>query len=65
MSQEYLSHYEQLCLVATPTEIKQAYPRLSIKQIKLDIELMKAMNTEWERAKFRRFLRKIRHLIYR
>ncbi len=65
MSQEYLSHYERMCLKAAAAEIKQVFPRLSMRQIKHDIELMKAVNTEWEKAKFRKFLRKIRHLIYR
>lgn len=65
MSFEYLTDYERMCLTASVDEIQRAYPLVPRPQIEQDIKLMKAMDTAWERAKFRRFLRKVRGFIYR
>lgn len=62
---EYLTNYEKLCLTASVEEIHRVYPRLSKKQIESDMNLMKAADAEWERAKFRRFLRNLSWAIYR
>ena len=64
MSFEYLTHYDRLCLTTSVEEIRAAYPHISPVQIEQEVKLMKAMETEWEKAKFRRFLRKIRAFIY-
>ena len=61
----YLTDYERMCLRSSVEEIHRAYPNLSQTQIEQDIKLMKAMDTAWEKARFRRFARRIKSLIYR
>ena len=65
MNDEYLPNYERMLLTKTVDEVHQAYPNVSRTQIEQDMAEIRASDTEWERAKLRRFLRKIKHLIYK
>lgn len=61
----YLTDYERMCLTKTEEEILDLYPNLSLPEIREDTRRMKTQDTEWERAKFRRFLKSVKHLVYR
>ena len=65
MGQEYLSDYEKRCLNDSAEVIQKSYPLVSLNQIREDIKAMRYLDTPWERANFRKFLRKIRSLVYR
>ena len=64
MDTAYLTNYERMLLTGTVEEIQQAFPNVLRQQIENDMAEIKAQDTEWERAKLRRFLRKIKHLIW-
>lgn len=64
MSLEYFTNYEKLCLSCSIQEIQVIYPLVPRGQIEEDIKQMRKINTEWEKAKFERFLHKIKNLIY-
>ena len=63
--QEYLTDYEKRCLTDSADVIKKSYPLVSLNQIRDDIEAIRPLDTPWEQAKFRNFLRKIKGVIYR
>lgn len=61
----HFTHYERMCLTKTAEEVWGLYPKLSLPEIREDIKRMKAQDTEWERARFLRFLKSVKHLIYK
>ena len=65
MSQEYLTDYEKRCLNDSAEAIQKSYPLVPLKQIREDIEAIKQLATPWEQAKFRRFLCRMKSLVYR
>lgn len=65
MDHDYLTDYEKLCLKESVTEIKKRYPLIPLLQIKEDLKVLKALKAPSELAKFRRFLFRIRHYIYK
>jgi hypothetical protein len=62
---EYLTDYEKRCLNDSAKVIQKSYPLVSLNQIRDDIEAMKLLAIPWEQARFRRFLSKIRSLVFR
>lgn len=63
--QEFLTEYEKLCLTVSAEVIQKNYPLVSFNQIRDDIEAIRPLDTPWEQAMFRNFLRKIKGVIYR
>lgn len=63
--QEYLTDYEKRCLNDSAEVIQKCYPLVPLNQIREDIKAMRYLDTPWERAKLRDFLRKIKSLVYR
>ena len=61
----YETEYDRACAELTKEEVHCLYPDLSLKEIERDQAEMKEERSELNQQRIARFLKTIRHLIYK
>jgi hypothetical protein len=65
MDKAYLSAYDRDCLEMNLPDLQAKYPNVSQVQLERDIDEIKMVCCELNQARFKRWIQKMKHLIYR
>lgn len=65
MNKIYLSDYDKACLSLSLPELVAKYPNISVQQIESDKKEIEEVCCELNQRRFRRWLAKNKHLIWR
>ena len=65
MDKAYLTNYDRDCLAMSLQDLQRKYPNVPPAQLENDIQEIKVVCCELNQARFKKWLRKMKHLIYR
>lgn len=65
MDKAYLSAYDRDCLAMNLEDLQRKYPNVPQAQLERDIQEVQGVCSELNQARFKRWFRKMKHLIYR